>query len=181
MPHKHETASLGALAGIRDGILHGVAPAAIDADGGALEGKLHGIAVHLLKQAAAGAEGDVIGGPAGRFGGGKDRSERGAIDAVALDDSHVRVEDLEALGIGGKAKSRAEQVQDLHDDGRRIAAVRAHHKYTVAREYLLTQLTAPQLFAGVEDVVGIRDHGHEPRRKCGQHVPEGIHLMLTTP
>ncbi len=181
MPHKHETASLGALAGVRDGILHDISPLPIDADGGALEGELHGIAVHLLKQTTAGAESDVVGGPASRFGGRKDRSERVPIDAVTLDDSHVRVEDLESLGVGGKAKPGAEQVQDLHDDGRGIAAIRPNHEYTVTREHLLAQLAAPQLFAGVEDVVGVGDDGDEPGRKCSEHIPEGIHLMLTTP
>ena len=91
----------------------------------ALERELLRIAIDLLQQPAARSKGDVVGRPTGAFERFENAADALIVDAVSLDQAHVRVEHIETLRVFRRAKLAAENLQHLGKHFNRITAVGA--------------------------------------------------------
>mmetsp|Transcript_87846 Transcript_87846/g.273032 ORF Transcript_87846/g.273032 Transcript_87846/m.273032 type:complete len:339 (+) Transcript_87846:248-1264(+) len=181
---ERQTALLAGLAGVGDGVLEHEPGGPVHRDLRALEGALEGVAVQALEQGAARAKGHVLRRDLVVREGLQDLGDGLVVHAIALDEADVGREQLVARRRRRVAEALDEDLQALEDRVFGLTAVGPDHEASGGRRALLDellQLLAPVLAAGVPDVEGVRDAGHQAVRVLREHVAHGIQLVLLAP
>ncbi len=93
----------------------------------------------------------------------------------------MRRKDFVALAVHREAELLAQDVEHFHHDFRRIARVGTYHEGAVPHQDLLLQTCAPDVGAGVVDVVAVRDARDHTRRELVEQILERIALVLAAP
>ena len=176
-----QTAAFGLLPPVGDRRFEDVSPFISDLDGGALEGEFKGVSIKLLQQAAAGTEGDVVGGEPVFLHGGEDFVEHVEVDGVSLDEPDVVVQDLEAFRIDLAAELLIEDMEHLDQDRRRVARVGADDQRSVACQDFVAEPGSPDIAAGLENIERIADAGEQSAWELGQHVRHGVRFAVLAP
>src|SRR4029077_16011031 len=125
------------------GLLVNIVPLAMDVNRGTLQREAQGIAINLLEKRTTHAETPVIHGPAlaGQL---KNHILNGVVvHAIALDEPDMRRDHLPALAVHFVTELFGRDVENLFEDGDRIAAVRANDQRAITMHDFFPQLAAP--------------------------------------
>src|SRR3990170_5279623 len=176
-----QAATLRVLPGVCDGFLPDLPPGAVHLDRGALEGELEGVPVHLLKEGTAHPKGHVVRGPSEFQDFAENLVEHPVVHAIPLDDPDLRMEHLEPFPVHGVTEALSEDIQDPSHHNRGMSGVRANDQGALHGQDLVPEFPAPDVLAGVIDVVGIADAGYDTVPVLVQHVGERFPLALPSP
>ncbi len=172
---EEEPSCLGLLPRVRDGILEHVAPGALAVyeDRRTLERILARVPVGvLLEEPTARAERDVVAGPPGNCHRVEDPLKHDGVDAIALDHTDVRVQDLVPLRVGRRPERAAEDLEHARNHDDRVAGVGTDDERPITSEHLLAKLATPQALTRAVDIERVRHDRDEPRRELLEHVLE---------